>query len=87
VRLPKPQEEDPQEHAPQGSQEYGVTTMRMVTFGSMVLMAIFIATVWNLTHTTALIFATPADRPEAMNPHEMMKNAGGMPVQVVIDPI
>jgi hypothetical protein len=61
--------------------------MRMVTFGSMVLIAIFVATVWNLTHTTALIFATPADRPEVMNPREMMKNSGAMPVQLVIDPI
>jgi hypothetical protein len=58
--------------------------MRMVTFG-MVLMATVVASVWSLTRTTALSFATPADRPAAMNPHDMMKNAGEMPVQVMVD--
>jgi hypothetical protein len=59
--------------------------MRMVTFG-MVLMATVIASAWSLTRTTALTMATPAD-PAAMNPHEMMKNAGEMPTQVIVDPI
>jgi hypothetical protein len=60
--------------------------MRTVIFG-LVLLATIVASVWSLARTTALTSATPADRPEAMNPHEMMKNAGGMPVQIVIDPI
>jgi hypothetical protein len=57
--------------------------MRMVTLG-MVLMATVVASAWSLTQTTALNFA-PADGPAAMNPHEMMKNAGEMPVQVMVD--
>jgi hypothetical protein len=58
--------------------------MRMVTF-SMVLMATIVASAWSLTHTTALTLATPANGPAAMNPHDMMKNAGEMPVQVIVD--
>jgi hypothetical protein len=58
--------------------------MRMVTFG-MVLMATVVASAWSLSHTTALTFATPADGPAAMNPHDMMKNAGELPVQVMVD--
>ena len=58
--------------------------MRMVTFG-MVLMATIVASAWSLTRTTALTFTAPADRPAAMNPHEMMKNADEMPVQVMVD--
>jgi hypothetical protein len=58
--------------------------MRMATLG-MVLIATVFASAWSLTHTTALTFATSADRPAAMNPHDMMKNAGEMPVQVMVD--
>ena len=58
--------------------------MRMVTF-SMVLMATIVASAWSLTHTTGLTLATPANGPAAMNPHDMMKNAGEMPVQVIVD--
>ena len=58
--------------------------MRMVTFG-MVLMATVVATAWGLT--TALTFTTPADASAAMNPHEMMKNAGEMPMHVIVDAI
>ena len=58
--------------------------MRMVTLG-MVLMATVVASAWSLTRTTALTFATPANGPAAMNPHEMMKSAGEMPVQVMVD--
>ena len=57
--------------------------MRMVTFG-MVLMATIVASAWSLTHTTELTLS-PADRPAAMNPHEMMKNAGEMPIHVIVD--
>ena len=60
--------------------------MRMVTFG-MVLMATVVATVWSLTYTTALTFTAPADRPAAMNPQQMMMNAGEMPVHVIVDAI
>jgi len=60
--------------------------MRMVTFG-MVLMATVVASAWSLTHTTALTFTAPADRPAAMNPHEMMKNPGEMPIHVIVDAI
>jgi hypothetical protein len=60
--------------------------MRMVTFG-MVLMATVVATAWSLTHTTALTFITSADRPAAMNPHEMMRKAGEMPVHFIVDAI
>ena len=58
--------------------------MRMVTFG-MVLMATIVASAWSLTHTTELTLTIPADRPAAMNPHEMMKKAGEMPIHVIID--
>jgi len=58
--------------------------MRMATLG-MVLMATVFASAWSLSRTTALTFATSADRPAAMNPHDMMKNAGEMPVQVMVD--
>ena len=58
--------------------------MRMVSFG-MVLVATVVGSAWSLTHTTALTFVAPTDRPAAMNPHEMMKNAGEMPVQVMVD--
>jgi hypothetical protein len=60
--------------------------MRMVTFG-MVLMATVVATAWSLTYTTALTFTTPAASSAAMNPHEMMKNAGEMPIHVIVDAI
>jgi len=36
--------------------------MRMVTFG-MVLVATVVGSAWSLTHTTALTFVTPTDRP------------------------
>jgi len=58
--------------------------MRTVTFG-IVLMATVLASAWSLT--TALTFTTPADASAAMNPHEMMKNAGEMPVHVIVDAI
>jgi hypothetical protein len=58
--------------------------MRMVTFG-MVLVATVIASAWSLT--TALTITTPADASAAMNPHEMMRNAGEMPVHVIVDAI
>ncbi len=58
--------------------------MRMVTF-SMVLMATIVASAWSLTHTSELPLTTPADRPAAMNPHEMMKNPGEMPIHVIVD--
>jgi hypothetical protein len=67
-------------------QEYGATTMRMVIIG-MVLMATVFASAWSLSHTTALTLATPVDGPAAMNPHDIMKNAGEMPVHVIIDAI
>ena len=57
--------------------------MRMVTFG-VVLMATVVASAWSLT--TALTFTTPADLSAAMNPHEMMKNAGEMPVHLIVEP-
>ena len=60
--------------------------MRMVTF-CMVLMATVVASAWSLTHTTELTIAAPADRPAAMNPHEMMKNSGEMPIHVIVDAI
>ncbi len=60
--------------------------MRMVTFG-MVLMATVVASAWSLTHTTALTFTPPADRPAAMNPHDMTKKASEMPVHVIVDAI
>jgi hypothetical protein len=56
--------------------------MRMATFG-MVLMATVVASAWSLT--TALTIATPIYGPAAMNPHQMMKNAGEMPVHVIVD--
>jgi len=58
--------------------------MRMVTFG-MVLMATIVASAWSLTHTTELTLTIHTERTAAMNPHEMMKNAGEMPNQVIID--
>jgi hypothetical protein len=60
--------------------------MRMVTLG-MVLMATVVASAWSLTYTTALTFTTPADGPAAMNPHDMMKKTGEMPVHVIVDAI
>ena len=60
--------------------------MRMVTF-SMVLMATIVASAWSLTHTTALTLATPANGPAAMNPEEMMRNTGEMPVHLIVDAI
>jgi hypothetical protein len=59
--------------------------MRMVTFGCMVMTATIVASVWSLTHTTTLTLASPADGTAAMNPHDMMKNAAEMPVQVMVD--
>jgi hypothetical protein len=58
--------------------------MRMATLG-MVLMATVFASAWSLSHTTALTFVTPADGTAAMNPFDMMKNAGDLPVQVMVD--
>ena len=57
--------------------------MRVATFG-MVLMATVVASAWSLT--TALTIATPIDGPAAMNPYEMMKNAGEMPVHIIVEP-
>jgi len=57
--------------------------MRMVTFG-MVLMATVVASAWSLT--TAFTSMTPADVSAAMNPHEMMKTAGEMPVHLIVEP-
>jgi hypothetical protein len=58
--------------------------MRMATIG-MVLMATVFASAWSLSHTTALTVVTPADGTGVMNPLDMMKNAGDMPVQVMVD--
>ena len=58
--------------------------MRMVIF-NMVLMATVVVSAWSLT--TALTFTTPADVSTAMNPHEMMKKTGEMPVHVIVDAI
>jgi hypothetical protein len=63
-------------------QRYGATTMRMVTLG-MVVMATVVASAWSLTHTTEL---TTASGLAAMNPHEMMKSAGEMPVHLIVEP-
>jgi hypothetical protein len=63
--------------------EYGATTMRTVILG-MVLMATVFASAWSLSHTTALTIVTPTDSP-VVNPLDMMKNAGEMPVQVMVD--
>lgn len=60
--------------------------MRMVTFG-LVLMAMVVASVWSLARTTALTLPAPADSPAAMNPHDMMQNAGEMPVHLIVDAI
>jgi hypothetical protein len=51
----------------------------------MVMTATIVASVWSLTHTTTLTLASPVDGTAAMNPHDMMKNAGEMPVQVMVD--
>ena len=59
--------------------------MRMVTFG-MVLIATVVASAWSLTCTTALTFTTPIDGPAALNPSEMMRNAGEMPVHLIVEP-
>ena len=61
--------------------------MRAVTIGGMALMAAMFATIWSLTHTAERTFATPAAEPAVMSPHDMMKNAGEMPVQAIVDPI
>jgi len=58
--------------------------MRMVTFG-IVLMATVVASAWSLT--IALTSTTPADASAAMNPHEMMKKAGEMPIHIIVDAI
>jgi hypothetical protein len=50
-------------------------------------MATVVASAWSLTYTTALTFTTPAASSAAMNPHEMMKNAGEMPIHVIVDAI
>jgi len=65
--------------------EHGATTMRAVTIGGMALMAAIFATVWSLTHTAERTFATPTAEPGVMNPQEMMKNPGEMPVHVIVD--
>jgi len=59
--------------------------MRAVTIGGMALMAAIFASVWSLTHTAERTFATPAAEPALMNPHDMMKNPGEMPVHVIVD--
>jgi len=59
--------------------------MRTVTLGCIALLATISAGAWSLTHTTDLTFATPAAQPAAMNPLDMMKNAGQMPVHVIVD--
>ena len=61
--------------------------MRTVTFGCMALMLTIFGGVWSLTHTTDQTFATPAGQPAAMSPLDMTKNAGAMPVHVIVDPI
>ena len=58
--------------------------MRAVTIGGMALMAAIFASVWSLTHTAERTFATPAAEPALMNPHDMMKNPGEMPVHVIV---
>jgi hypothetical protein len=58
--------------------------MRMVIFG-MVLMTTVFASAWTLSHTTAPSIVIPTDSPAGLNPHDMMKNAGEMPVQVMVD--
>jgi hypothetical protein len=58
--------------------------MRMVIFG-MVLMATVFASAWSLSHTTAVTIVTPTDGPAVVSPLDMMKNAGEMPVQVMVD--
>jgi hypothetical protein len=60
--------------------------MRTVIFG-MFLMATVFVSAWSLSYTTALTLATPVDGPAAMNPHDMMKNAGEMPVHLIVDAI
>jgi len=65
--------------------EHGATTMRAVTIGGMALMAAILASVWSLTHTAERTLATPAAEPAVMNPHEMTKKAGEMPVHVIVD--
>ena len=59
--------------------------MRTVTFGCMALLATISASAWSLTHTTERTFATPGAQPAAMSPLDMMKNAGEMPVHVIVD--
>jgi len=59
--------------------------MRAVTIGGMALMAAIFATVWSLTHTAERTFATPAAEPAVMNPQDMTKKVGEMPVHVFVD--
>ena len=65
--------------------EHGATTMRAVTIGGMALMAAIFASVWSLTHTAQRTLATPAAEQATMSPHDMMKNAGEMPVHIIVD--
>ena len=60
--------------------------MRAVTVGGMALMVAIFASIWSLTHTAEQTFATPAAE-AAMSPYDMMKNAGEMPVHVIVDAI
>jgi hypothetical protein len=54
----------------------------------MALMVAIFASIWSLTHTAEQTFATPAaEAAAAMSPHDMMKNAGEMPVHVIVDAI
>ena len=62
--------------------------MRTITVGRMTLLAAIFATVWGLTRTAERTFATPAaESAAAISPYDMMKNAGEMPVHVIVDPV
>jgi hypothetical protein len=65
-------------------QESGATTMRMVTFG-FVLMATIVASAWSITQRTPSTLASPAGGPAAMDPGEMMRSTGEMPVHIIVD--
>jgi len=66
--------------------EHGATTMRAITVGGMALMVAIFASIWSLTHTAEQTFATPAaEAAAAMSPYDMMKNAGEMPVHLIVD--
>ena len=59
--------------------------MRMVTFGFVLMAMIVVASAWGLTRTTPSTFATPAGGPAAMDPSEMMRSPGEMPVHIIVD--